>query len=362
MSFVPQSLQTLGEKARAAFRQYLPGTDAALAQNTIYVIAKVIALLGREFELRLAWIYKQLFLSSATSAAMVRLHAREFDVLPKPAAPARGTVAGQAAAHATYPAGVRFLSGQNSYVAVAPFTANALGAFVASVRCEQTGADTNRETGAAMLVADPALYPDMEDVSVGADGVFGGASAETIEELRTRALKVKAAPPQGVNLADYERWALEVPGVAAAWAELFVNGFGHVGIWILTKTGAAGIPSAADLAAVESHIDGKRVVRGKVTAVAPFTRALDLTVRLSPDTERQRAAVTAALVAFFDPLDPSGRIRPGLPGKPFDLPVAWISEVISAVEGETSHTIVAPEGDVTFQPGELPVLGAISWA
>ncbi|OAB57606.1 hypothetical protein AY599_18280 [Leptolyngbya valderiana BDU 20041] len=362
MSFVPQSLTVLSEKARAAFRQYLPGTDAALAQNTAYVIAKVMALMGREFELRLAWIYKQLFLTTATSETMVRLHAREFGLTPKPAAFARGVVEGRADAHATYPAGVRFLSGQQSYVTVASFTANALGAFGVEVRAEQAGADGNRASGAAMQVADAGLYPAMTDVFAGPEGLTGGTSAETLEALRARALRVKAAPPQGVVLADYETWALEVPGIAAAWAALFENGFGHVGIWIVTKAGTNGIPSAADLAKVEAHIEDKRLVRGKVSAVAPFAKPLDLTIRLSPDTAQQRAAVTAALVALFDPVADLPRLRPGLPGQPFDLPVAWISEVISAVEGETSHTIIAPAGDVTFQPGELPVLGTIDWA
>jgi uncharacterized phage protein gp47/JayE len=55
-------------------------------------------------------------------------------------------------------------------------------------------------------------------------------------------------------------------------------------------------------------------------------------------------------------------LRPGLPDDAFTLPLAWISEVISTVPGENSHVLVSPSAGPVFQPGELPVLGAITWS
>ncbi|MEO3997174.1 baseplate J/gp47 family protein [Mesorhizobium sp. CAU 1732] len=363
MAFPIRSLDDLSRLVRGSVRQYLPGTDASLKQNVLTVIAKVVALLAHEYELRLAWIFRQLFLSTATSMPMVRMHAAEFGVLQKPSSPASGLVVGTAAPHEAYPAGVRFLSGASTFVTSDPFTANAIGEFEAKVVAERSGLDTNRDAGAELLLADAVLYPAMSDrVVVGIGGLGGGADVETIEQLRTRALKRKSAPAQGGSLVDYEGWALEVPGVVKAWAANFSNGFGTVGCWILVEGRAYGIPTPADLDLVDAHIVDKRLVRARFYAAAPVAVPVDLSIRLSPDTAANRAAVTASLATLFDATKPAGaRVRPGLPDDPFLLLRSWISEVISTTEGEDGHSLVEPAFDLTFDPGELPVLGDITW-
>ncbi len=363
MSFTVRSLTDISQAVRGAIRQYLPGTDASLKQNVLYVIAKVQALLAAEYELRLAWIHDQLFLTTATSEAIVRLQAAEYGIYRKPPAPASGMIEGQGQAHQTWPAGVRWLSGAQSYVSSAPFTANAIGRFSAQVRAEAGGLATSREAGAVMNLADAGLYPELgATATVAAAGLGGAADVETLDELRARALKRKRTPPQGGALADYERWALEVPGVRAAWARQFANGFGAIGTWVLFAGRPNGIPTEADLAAVQAHIESLRLVRAEFAAAAPRARPLDLAIRLSPDTAELRAAVTTALAELFDATAFGTRIRPGLPDDPFVLPAAWISEVISTTVGEDRHTLLLPGGDVSFYAGDLPVLGAIDWS
>lgn len=361
MSYEAKSLDELGQAARAAFRQYLPGTDATLAQNVLYVVAKVLALLMREAELRLATIYRQLFLSTATWESAIRLHAAEFNLSAKPASAASGVITGKAAPHQSYPAGARLMSGGITYVITGPFVAGALGDFSAEIAAERTGADTNRLAGATFDVVDKTLYPDFAEIVAGPDGIGGGAAMETLDELRRRALAVKASPPQGGALQDYERWAMEVPGVSNAYAAVYSNSIGHVGVWCLFGNRANGIATPADLDKVEAHVGGLRLVRGAFTATTPAAIAVDITVRLSPDTEATRRSVTAALNALFDARLPGSRIRPGLPGQPFALSKSWISEVISAAVGEDAHALAEPVGDLVFQPGEMPVLGVIDW-
>jgi uncharacterized phage protein gp47/JayE len=363
MSFTVRSLDEISKTVRGAIRQYLPGTDASLRQNVLYVIGKMVALLAHEYELRLEWIWRQLFLSTASGEAMIRQHAAELGLFAKPASPASGVIEGVAAASTTYPAGVRFVSGGFTYVTVEAFTANAIGEFSVTVTAEQNGAAGNRDAGAILLIADASLWPTIdEEAVVNADGLGAGADAESAEALRRRALKVKASPPQGGALSDYENWALEVPGVAAVWAANFATGTGAIGAWILVEARENGIPIQADLDAVEAHIADKRIVRGSFAAAAPVAKPVDLTVSLTPDTVDHRAAVTAALAAFFDARLTASRVRPGLPADPFTLPRAWISEVISVTQGEASHTLTEPAVNPVFQPGELPVLGAITWA
>lgn len=363
MPYAIRSLDAISQSVRGAFRQYMPGTDATLKQSVTYVIGKVQTLLAREYELRLAWIFRQLFLTTATSEPIVRMHCADVDIFQKPAAPAAGAIEGTGAPHETYPAGVRFLSGDMTYVTAAAFTADALGAYAANVQAERAGAAGDRDPGAALLLADPSLYPTLSsDATVAEGGLGGGADVEDIEALRRRGLKRKASGQQGGRLADYETWAEDVPGVAIAWAANFSGGFGAVGIWPLFASRINGIPTQADLDAVEAAIFARRLVRGVVSAVAAMPAPVDLTVRLSPDSVAQRAAVTAALQAFFDARLTGSRVRPSLPGAPFKLPVAWISEVISTTPGEADHTLEAPRDDMMFLPGELPVLGAITWA
>jgi uncharacterized phage protein gp47/JayE len=363
MAFPIRSLDEISASVRGAMRQYLPGTDASLKQNALRVIGKVVSLLSHEYELRLSWIFRQLYLSTATSEAIIRLHCAEYRILQKPASAASGEVTGAAQAHATYPAGVRFISAGVTYVTTAPFTANAIGAFAVNVQAETAGASTNRDAAAELLLADPALYPTLPDmVSVSDGGLGGGADIEAIEDLRARGLKRKASPPQGGTLPDYENWALEVPGVVSAWAANFANGFGAVGVWILFKGRVNGIPEPADLAAVDAYIESLRLVRARYFTMAPIAKPVDISISLSPDTAAMRTAVTEALTVFFDATLEGTRLRPGLPDAPFTLPSAWLSEIISTVPGETSHILNTPASGSVFQPGELPVLGTITWA
>ena len=44
------------------------------------------------------------------------------------------------------------------------------------------------------------------------------------------------------------------------------------------------------------------------------------------------------------------------------LNASRIQEAISATVGEESHRVIAPAGDVVIAPGELLILGVITWA
>lgn len=362
MSVSARSLVEISKTVRGAFRQYLTGTDASLLQNVIYVIGKVITLLVESYEQRLVLIYKQLFLTTATWEAIIRLHCAEYGIFRKPASSASGLISGTGAPNETYPAGIRYVSGATTYVTTAPFTANAIGDFTATVRSEQTGAATNRNEDAILNLADPILHPDLSgEAAVGQGGIGGGADMEDMDSLKARGMQRKAAPPQGGALADYERWAREVPGVIAAWAANMANATGSIGVWVLFEGRVNGIPTQADAAAVDAYIVDKRIVRGQYYTLIATARPVDIRLSLSPDTLAQRAAVTDALTRFFDATRPDTRLRPGLPGNPFILPRAWVSEVISTTPGEHSHQLLGPAIDVGFQPGDLPVLGTIEF-
>lgn len=355
----PRSLDALGAQARGFFRRYLPGTDAWLWPNFTAVTAKVLALTVRQIDLRIDWLYRQLFVRTTTWLPILRMHGADYRIYLKPAAAAAGPVTGAGQPGAAYPAGVRWLSGMVTYVATSGFTAAGDGSFVALVQAETTGSATNRDAGAPMTLVDPALYPTLSDeAEAGVGGLGGGADVEDIEAFRARILDRKARPPQGGALPDYERFALEVPGVVKAWAFQFTNGIGSVAVFFLFAGRPNLIPDAGDVAAVQAYIDAKRLIRvDDAVAVAPVAAPVNVTIAdLAVDTDEVRAAIAANLASMF-----LARARPGVTANPFVLSRSWIGEAISAATGEDSHTLVTPASDLSFDD-TYPVLGTVTYA
>lgn len=360
MPFRPRDLTAISQSVRGSFRQYLPGTDATIRQNVNYVLGKVIALLAREYELRLEWLYKQLFLSTATDLEHIRIHAADYRIYQKPASAASGSIAGTGAASTTYPAGVRWYSGGVTYVSTAPFMSDASGAWAAAVQAEQTGALTNRAPDAVMTLADAALFPTLSPQAlVGAAGLGGGADLEDKESLRQRGLARKAQPPQGGALPDYEQFARDVPGVLKAWAWQFTDGIGSIAVYFLFEGRENNIPAPSDVAAVQAAIEARRLIRvDDAVAIAPIPAPVNVGIEdLSVDTADVRAAIEESLARVF-----VERARPGIAADPFVLPVSWISEAISTATGEDRHTLVAPATDLMFTGGAIPVLGTVTYA
>lgn len=356
MATTAPSLSELSARIRGAFRQELPGTDATIWPNTLYVIGKVVALLLFEAHLRIDWLYKQLFASTATARHLER-HAYELGLARKAASRATGSLTTTGAGSTTYPAGLRYLSGRNAYVSTAAATSAADGALTIPVRAEQPGAAGNRNAGETLTLVDSALHPGLgKEATVGAAGLGGGADAESDDSLRDRVLARKRKPPQGGSEADYEQFALAVPGVSRAWARGFVDGPGTIGVWFLFEGRENGIPTAADVAAVQAALDERRMIRVSAVANAPVPVEVDVALSIAPDTAAVRAAVEANIAAML-----ATRCRPGLPDEPFVLSRSWIAEAIAQTLDEESHTLTAPAGDVTFTSGQYPVLGTVSW-
>ncbi|WP_128292013.1 baseplate J/gp47 family protein [Afifella aestuarii] len=350
------SLNSLSQRIRGAFRQELPDTDATIWPNTLYVIGKVIAIALYEAHLRATWIYRQIFASTADGTHLDR-HAYELGLTRKPATRAAGEIEITATPETIYPAGMRFLSGAQSYVATEAATASVAGALVVTVRAEQAGLAGNREADESVSLVDPALYSGVATTgSVGADGIGGGADRESDESLRARILDRKRRVPQGGAESDYEQFARAVPGVSKAWAQSFAGGPGTIGVWFLMEGRANGIPTASDVAAVQAALDERRMIRAAAIAAAPVMRPIDIDLTLVPDTEANRAAVEAQLAAMF-----AARARPGVAGDAFVMSVSWIAEAISIALGEDRHRLRAPLNDVVYLGGEMPVLGTIRY-
>lgn len=357
MAYQSRSIAELSGKVRAAFRRELPGTDATVAQNVLYVFAKVIALLLKEMDLRAGWLYRQLFASTADGDHLEQRHAYEIGVVRKAASAAFGNLATTGTPGLSFPAGLVYLSGGVTYRSTASVTVGGDGSVTIPVKAVSTGIRTNRMAGEEMALSEPGLTPGLASSAVaGPAGVAGGADIEDVESLRGRVLKRKRRPPQGGAEADYERWATTLPFVSRAWARRLVNGPGSVGVWFLSTAGA--MPTGSEVDAVEADLAARRLIGLRDLRVhAPTAVPVAIVVDLDPDTVETRFNVEAALAAVF-----AERARPGLPDDPFVLSRSWISEAISDAVGEERHVLISPDTDLSFAIGDFATLGPVTFA
>ncbi|CVI59556.1 baseplate J/gp47 family protein [Agrobacterium leguminum] len=359
MAWNIRSLDDASAAVRGAFRRYLPGTDTALKNNFVTIVAKVLAALSYEFELRMGWLSKQILLSTSTNLAWIKLHAAEVGIYQRTAVAASGEITGAGAATTTYPSGIRFISGNVTYVSTAAVTSGADGSMTVPVTAEVKGSVGNRDSAGLLSLADPGLYTTLgANWTVDDDGLGGGADAEDADSLKERALQRKRNPPGGGTLTDYERIAMSVSGVLKAWAFRVPNSPGGVVVHFLFGGRDDNIPIASDVEAVQAAIDAQRLIRvDDSVATAPVPRPVDVTITgLSGDTTEIRGAIESGIAAMY-----IVRCRPGLDGDTFTISRSWYSEVISGVTGEDRHTLVEPAADIVLTGGQFPVNGEFDY-
>ena len=358
MAWQIRSLDDASAAIRGAFRRFLPGTDTALKNNFVTVVVKVLAGLSHEFELRMGYLARQIF-ATTSDLPYLRLQGAEVGIFQKAASAASGSIEGEGEPNRIYPGGIRFVSGNNTYVSTAPAQASTLGVVTFLVRSEDKGAMTNRDAGGLLSLSDPGLQPTLSpSFAVGANGIGGGADIEAVEDFRARVLFRKANPPGAGKLSDYERIVREVPGVLKAWAYRDSLTPSFLVVFFLFASRPNRIPTEGDKMVVQAALDAQRLIRANDSVVEPPTpMPLDPVIaNLTNDTEEVRAAIRAAIDAVL-----YERARPGVPGDVFVLSRSWIAEAISQVVGEDRHKLNWPAADLPYSNGQYPVVGTVSF-
>jgi uncharacterized phage protein gp47/JayE len=354
MPFDRPTLPELRDRIRRDFNARLPGADALLRQSNLRVIADVFAALSTLHYGYQEWLSHQLFPDTAETVFLERW-ASIWGLTRLPATAAVGALAVRGTAGAVVPAGGEWqrIDGVR-YQTADGVTIAADGTGTVAVVAEQTGIVGNADVGTqvATVTAMPGI---VAQGTVADPGIAGGADQETDDQLRTRLLARIQTPPHGGSAADYVDWTLEVPGVTRVWVAPQEQGPGTVVVRFAMDDAAHapdGIPTSADVALVQVHLDVVRPVTAEVIVVAPIARPVDVTIAtLTPDTPAVRTAVDAEL---RDTL-----FRNGAPGAV--LYVSWLWEAVSLASGERHHRILDPTGDVLLGGGELPVLGTITY-
>ena len=194
-------------------------------------------------------------------------------------------------------------------------------------------------------------FPGVTGVTTYTD-LVGGSDGEKDEQLRERILKRIQNPPMGGALHDYEQWALAVPGVTRAWASVEM-GPGTITVRFLMDDAYPnnyGLPTAADVALVESYINQMRPVAVKDCFVfAPILQFYNVSIiNLIPDTSTVRGAIEASIKDM--------EFKKAVPGGAMYR--SWVDEAVSQAVGEQSHEL---QFDTVYvpAPGYMPTLGTI---
>lgn len=354
MAFNTPSRETIEQRLRSQIETALPGVDPTLRRAFVRVLPRALAEELRGLYLHQKYLSKQ-FIPPLADDDNLPVWLDFFEIEPKPAAFAVGTAAVRFTGNdgATIPKGAILQRGDGEEFTVTADATIAGGQADADVKARVAGTAGNTEAGGKLTLVNPVAGVTGEASVVG-DGITGGADPESRTSQLERLAQRMANPPGPGNEGDYERWTLEVAGVAKAWVYRRHQGLGTVGITFLQDDGT--VPQQAKLDEVEAYLADLAPVNDELVLFAPSELDVDFTIQLDPNDADTRAAVQAQLEDLFD-----RKARPGGANGEGVLYLSQIREAIALAPGEVAHNLVAPAADIEPSVGELPRLGTITW-
>lgn len=346
MPYEIPTLPALIKRTEADFERNAPD---ALRRSDAKVAAR--ALSGAAYELYgyQAWIARQANPATCDEAMLLSWAEWRLDDGPTPAVAATGLAMVTGSSGALVDAGQRYRSKDGRHYVVDESVELVAGRASLKMVSEDVGALGNIEVGTLTAVT-PVLGVNAEAV-IGPDGIVGGAEKESIEAVRARVKAAFKNPSKVGNGADFVEWALEVPGVTRAWPLPRWMGPGTFGLAFVRDGDPDIIPTAAQVAEVQAHLDKRRPVTAEVYALPPEALPLNFSLRLKPDSTALRAAVEQSLRVLID--DEAG------PGE--TLLITHVRAAISNTPGETDHVLSEPMTDVVIGVNQVAVPGVFTW-
>lgn len=384
MPFARDSLSTLIEKTLADIQARLAGANPWLRRGFLNVMGRVLAAQHNDQLGYIDWVSKMAIPVTAEGEfidawAALRGLTRK---APSAAAGTASIVGGIPSSPIS--AGTELTKIENgstvTYTVTTGITLDPAGTGTLELQSTAVGAISNADAGTPLrFVSPPAGVPETASVIT----MTGGTDLEDDATFRARMLKAYAAPPQGGDLADYENWALAVPGVTRAWAGgSSISGAGSVTVFFMMDDdahnggsppghgipiGTDGVsqyetrdtPATGDQLAVADYIFDKRPVTALVYAFSPIPVPLNIIVGEVPVDDDIRGGIADAVEGFIlREASPGGVTLPDLsPGGVLDLSHLW--DAISAVPGLDHFILVSPTSDIVVAAGQISVPGTI---
>jgi uncharacterized phage protein gp47/JayE len=347
----------------------VPGLDGLLRNAVLRVLAWVMAGLAYSEYGYLDWISRQAVPFTATDEFLEAWSAL-IGIFRKDATPATGQALFGVGTPGIFVAAGTALTRQDAvpYTSTADATVDDAGALTVPIIAAVNSAGTDCDPGTPIGFDTPIAGISNAGVIL-PPGCTGGSDQETDAALRTRMLAKYRKPPQGGSVADYEQWALEVPGVTRSWVQPNGAGPGTVIVrFMLDDVQAAhdgfpqgtdgvatdeprGTAATGDQLAVADHIWPVQPVTALVFAAAPERWPIDVTLlALDPDSPEMEAEIVASINDMY-------LVRAELGGTIFP---SDLYEAILATPGIVHFTMSEPSVPITAEPGALPYMGTLT--
>ena len=372
MPFQRPTLTDLRQSAAADVTANLPGGDGLLRFSNLQIVCEVTAGFANLQYGYLDWISQQSVPWSATDEFLEGWGALK-GAYRGAATAASGTATFTGTNGITILTGTSFTrSDGETFTTTADGTVSG-GSVTVPATDNAVGSQGNTAAGSQLTLAN--AISGINSVGTAATDFTGGTDVQSNTLYRQLVLQIYQNPPQGGATADYETWALEVPGVTRAWPYANWMGNGTVGVLFMmdvaeavnggfpqgTNGGATGetriAPATGDQLALANYIFPLRPVTAVVWAVAPTPQPINFTINgLTPNNATIQAGIASAISSCF--------VRNGVPGiaaGTTTFPLADIEAAIIAVPGIENFVITSPPGNISITAGGLPVLGTITY-
>jgi uncharacterized phage protein gp47/JayE len=377
MPFSRPTLTELRKQVSADIAAGLPGINALLRYSNLGVLGDVEAAVANGLYGYLDWIARQSVPFTATDEYLEGWAALK-GVTRKPAIKAIGSVTFNGTG-GTIPAGAALSRSDGAtFTVVAPVTlVDSLA--VVTVTADVAGIAGNTAAGTTLSL-DSAISGVNAQGTV-STAIEGGTAVQGDDDLRNRMIAAYSSPASGGSASDYVDWALAVDGVTRAWCSPNLYGAGTIGLLFmmdetraayggfpLGTNGAAALETRAGTASGDQLIVANAIyvdqpVTALVYAVSPVANTIGLTIAgLSGASDATKAAIADAFEAALRAAATPGGETPlsSIEGAIADVSGA-AGFVITAVTASAGTVSPLPVGNITSDPGALPVAGAITY-
>jgi uncharacterized phage protein gp47/JayE len=344
-------------RIESAIGQTVPILPVAFARVLAAALSGPIALLYRV----IAWAARQIVPQTADIEALTYL-GDQYGLSRNPSVAAILSLSVAGDDGTEIPAGTIWTASGRTYSQTA-LAVIAGGTALASVKASDGGSAGNLANGATVSPSSPIAGVTSATV---ASTLTTGTDEETIDTFRARVIQRMRAQPQGGSAADYVRWALEVSGIAAAYA--YRVGTDVVVYPLIALDGAGRIPGAPKLAEVQAYLQApeRRPLCATVYALGATERTVSVTITgLSPADAATKAAIVSAIESYLYSRYP--RQYSDEPLATDTVAVAAIWSIIFAAGAVAAAVTMSVSGIGTaptyvLAPGEIAAPGAVTWA
>lgn len=230
-----------------------------------------------------------------------------------------------------------------------------------SVESAAFGELTVLDAETPLTIASPVIGID-DEARVGQAGVSGGSDTEEDEPFRERFLERVQNPVAHFNPADITERAKRVSGVTRVFVNPVTPAIGQVTIYFTRDDDEDGpIPDGAEINRVKNEISlivPANTSLDDVFVLAPVGVVVDFTfTNITPDTNTMRDSVISSLQAFFAE---STTVGVDIDRDSYRSAIFNTFDIATG-QSIQSFTLSTPIADITINPGELGILGTVSF-